>query len=282
MSRSFDLKYTNIICILYKHLNDVVECIYDPFHRYHPDIIKFFNTLQHLGGNASVHMLRGPMFTGYGRGIKDKNYADCQMNFAGPSKPTQKKKQCGYTTKSGFIKALSLAHYKLITETVKVIPCILSNDGNPLKPAIEFDNHLKRNVGLDVVVDYEFIKKNPSPSSEFLKNQMVTEVVVSSITTLNNKTSLPTIAEYVPKSGKTGENLCNTFEKKIILLQTCEICQKRTRSKEHIISNKSISCDRVCNKCIQDKKVCDECHLTGHKHYLPCLALRMQKRFGHE
>ena len=96
---------------------------------------------------------------------------------------------------------------------------MLSNNGNPLKPAIEFDSQFKRNVGLDVDVDYNYVRDNPTPSPEFLKNHLVTEVLVSSVTTLDNQTSMPTIAEYVPKTGKTGENLSASFLRNIIALQ---------------------------------------------------------------
>ena len=149
--------------ILYKHVHDVVECIYNPLHKYHPDVVEFFNTVQHLGGQATVNFLRGPMFTGSGSGIKKRNAADCRMNFGGPCTKTRRKKQSGYTTKSGIIKELSLAHYKLAScknedsyllsnALVQVTPCVPSNDGNPLKPAIEFDSQFKRNVDLDIAV----------------------------------------------------------------------------------------------------------------------------------
>ena len=233
-----------------------------------------------MGGNATVNLLRGPMHLGDGRDIKDRKLSQCRMNFAGRSKETRRKKKSGHTTQSGMVKELSLAHYKLSTtdesllvsnELVDVIPCVLSNDGNPLKPAIEFDNHFKRNIGLDIVVDYDFTQKNPSPNPEFLKNHIVTEAVISSVTTLKNKTSMPTIAEYVPKTGKTGANLTSSFMKNIILLQTCERCQKMTRDHEHIISDKDLNCHSTCNECLDQKQVCEDCLQIGHQYYLPCL-----------
>ena len=62
----------------------------------------------------------------------------------------------------------------------------LSTDGNALKPSIEFDSRLKTCAGLDIPVDIAFIKKNPKITPEFLQNHIVTEVLISSVTTLDN------------------------------------------------------------------------------------------------
>ena len=78
--------------ILYKHVHDVVECIYNPLHKYHPDVVEFFNTVQHLGGQATVNFLRGRMSTCSGSSIKRRNVADCRMNFGGPCIKTLHKK----------------------------------------------------------------------------------------------------------------------------------------------------------------------------------------------
>ncbi len=96
----------------------------------------------------------------------------CRMNFGGPSETVCNKHQAGYITKSRVIKPLSLAHLKLCdrsdapihslvrSDVVNVFPCVLSNDGNALKPSLEYDPRLKQNVGLTVDVDVEFVKKN--------------------------------------------------------------------------------------------------------------------------
>ena len=64
---------------------------------------------------------------------------------------------------------------------------------------------MKTCVGLDIQVEIAFIEKNPKITPEFLQNHIVTEVAISSLTTLNNAISFPCSAEYVPKAGKTGE-----------------------------------------------------------------------------
>ena len=72
------------------------------------------------------------------------------------------------------------------TSKIKVIPCALANDGIALKPAIKYDPRQKVNVGLTVPVDASFMKENPEPSPDFLKNNIITEALVSSVTTLDN------------------------------------------------------------------------------------------------
>ena len=71
------------------------------------------------------------------------------MNLGGPSEEMCRKRQAGYTTKSGVIKSLSEAFLKLsatdgVSETValidtdalQIVPCTLANDGTAFKPAI--------------------------------------------------------------------------------------------------------------------------------------------------
>ena len=57
----------------------------------------------------------------------------------------------------------------LETDAVKVIGVVLENDGTALKPGIQFDDRVKKNVGLKQEVDLKFVKENPNPTPEFLK-----------------------------------------------------------------------------------------------------------------
>ena len=96
-------------------------------------------------------MIRGPMFSGQGRGCFHSSDS-CKMNLGGPSEETCLKRQAGYTTKSGVLKSFSDSFLKLSatddvsetvalidTDTVKIVLCALANDGTALKPAIQFD-----------------------------------------------------------------------------------------------------------------------------------------------
>ena len=87
--------------------------------------------------------------------------------MGGPSKTTRDKRKGGYTTRSGVLKDLSLAFITLAGEnpssvpplvetSVKVIGIAMGNDGTALKPGIQFDERMKRNVGLKQLTDLKF------------------------------------------------------------------------------------------------------------------------------
>lgn len=54
--------------ITYKYLRDTGHCFIDPNHQYHPEVVEFFNTIEHLGGGGTVNFIRGPMYKGTGKG----------------------------------------------------------------------------------------------------------------------------------------------------------------------------------------------------------------------
>ncbi len=114
-------------------------------------------------------------------------------------------------------------------------PCAYANDGTLLRPAIEFDSHLKENVGLKFKVDLGCIKEHADPSTDDLCENMITEAIVSSLTTLDNKFSLPCAVDFATQKGKTGEAIAQEFEKHIREVQICEACQKHTPSHWNIL-----------------------------------------------
>ena len=76
--------------IMYKYLRDTVYCLIDPNHQHDEEVVQFFNTIEHLGGESTVNFMRGPMFHGTGKGgIKKPEEAN--PNLGGPSKPTRQK-----------------------------------------------------------------------------------------------------------------------------------------------------------------------------------------------
>lgn len=123
------------------------------------------------------------------------------MNLGGPSYKKCLKHQAGYTNEPGVWKPLSLAHLSLLqtfnslpvlkTDKLIAYPCCLANDRTALKPAIEFDERLKENVGLTRNLTTDLVKNNLQPTTSFLKENLVTEAIVSSLTSLENKCSLP-------------------------------------------------------------------------------------------
>lgn len=113
------------------------------------------------------------------------------MNLGGPSESVCRKHQAGYTPDSVVIKALSLAFIDLVnadgdcapllkSNNLEATPCAFANDSTALKPAIEFDSCLKENVGLKFKVDLAYVKEHPNASANDLRENMITEAVVSS------------------------------------------------------------------------------------------------------
>ena len=84
---------------------------------------------------------------------------------------------------------------------------VFSNDG---KPVTEFDLYKTQNIELNVKIDHKFVSKNPKPSLDYLKDYIVTEVVVTSVKALVNTVILPFVAGYELKKGESEENLENS------------------------------------------------------------------------
>ena len=67
----------------------------------------------------------------------------------------------------------------------------MENDGTALKPAIQYEEKQQINVGLKMTADIEFVKANPVPKSEFLKENVVTEANVTYLSTTDNGVAMP-------------------------------------------------------------------------------------------
>ena len=149
-------------------------------------------------------------------------------------------------------------------------PLVLANDGTALHPAIQFDERMKQNIGLEFSIDLDYVNDNPFLSKETLQKSMVREVVVTSVTTIDNKFSLPVAVQYVGKSGKTGKNMQQLFTNQVQLLQISQNCLKRFKTSDLIIDkNQHEICANECERCYDLKAVCESCNLLGHKSCIP-------------
>lgn len=268
--------------IMYKYLRDTIHCLIDPNHQYNPEVVEFFNTIEHLGGESTVNFITGPMYHGTGKGGVKKP-EDAKPNLGGPSKPTRQKMKGGYTNASGVLKDMHLGFLTFVTggptelvpiyntPKAKVIGAAMQNDGTALQPGILFDEALKCNVGLTPKIDIQFVKKNPSPSPEFLNENVITEANVSFLTTLCDSVSMPVAVEYLTKTGKSGQDMLNMFAKQIDALQSCKACLEKTSSVELISQCNKTICNKKCETCRERKQVCDECSKNGQVSYSPAL-----------
>ncbi len=271
--------------IFYKYLSDVVEFFYNPLHRWDEDVKEFFASIAYLGGKSTYNMIRGPMQAGQGRFCTSK-VDPVNMNLGGPSKEVLRKMQAAYTTRSGVQKHLSSLSYTLCdrdasrnkaapliqTDNLKVYPVALANDGTALHPAIQFDERMKVNVGLENVVDINYVKSTPYLKKETLQNSLVREALVTSITTLDNQCSLPVAVKYSVKDGKCGKNMKELFTNQIKLLQMCLSCLNRSKVHELVVENNEHEmCQSECKKCFENKEVCVECSSKGHISFIPSI-----------
>ena len=244
-------------------------------------MIEFFNTIRYLGGESTANFLRGPAWHGQGRRGKGHFESETKRgNFHGPSPATCAKRQAGYTVKSGVIRDLVTTMITLADKATKVKPLVqnpiakvfpvaIANDDTALKAGLRFDERVKRVVGLNVDIDLAFVLENPNPTSEFLKQAVVTEASVSFLTTLDNEIAMPCSVEYMSKAGKTGEYMTRKFKSEAKTIQICQGCLFRANTVEHIIDMNPNSCDCFCKGCWDNKRVCDDCAVQGQVSYFP-------------
>ena len=268
--------------IFYKYLNDMVHIMINYDHKFDEDVVEFFNTIEYLGGGSTLNFIRGPMYHGQGRGGQ-RNVENAAFNLGGPSKTTRDKRKGGYSTKSGVLKDLHLAFITLASEitskvsplvetkSVKVIGIAMENDGTAIKPGIQFDERMKRNVGLKQYVDLKFVKENPSPTAEFLRENVITEVNVSFITSLCNTISMPVAVSYHTKGGKTGEDMKELLLGQIQTLQLCKGCLERTPANELTVNFSEGVCCSSCEECLKNKEICTTCAEKNQPSHAPCL-----------
>ena len=269
--------------IFYKYLNSVTLAMNHPSHEFDEEVVEFFNSIKFLGGERTVNFVRGPMWHGCGRGgVQDPQQA--KPNLGGPSRTTRSKCSSGYTTKSGTVKPwldsfLQIANDPQLgveplieTPVLKVFGTAMENDSTALKPAIQYDENQQLNVGLRDRVDIRFVNQNPNPKPEFLKKNVVSEANVTYLSTTDNNVAMPVCVRYMPKTGKSGEEMKQQFLDKVDVIQTCHHCVKLAASSEHVLEKEAtVICNSYCDTCIAMKTVCGECKELGHSSHIPSL-----------
>ena len=275
--------------IFYKYLSDTVAKFYDKQHTYDADVTEFYSTIIYLGGRKTFNLLRGPMLYGQGR-MNDGNrdFNKIRMNLGGPSDSLCLRRNTAFTCKSGILKFLSLLQLMvsshdpdegpkpLISNSKLIVfACCYSNDGTTRKRSVEFDPVTKRNIGLTVPVDLNFVKEDDPPDPKMLQELIVTEAVLGSITMLDNKVSVPVPVDYTTKAEKTGENMEEMFTKHVKTLQMCKSCTEETKASDLIIEANPI-CESYCKNCYKNKELCSPCIEDGQISIFP--SVRICKR----
>jgi hypothetical protein len=149
----------------------------------------------------------------------------------------------------------------------RVYPTVLQHDGTALKPGLQFDQRMKVIVGLKNEVDYNFIQENTEPTSNFIKNNLVTEALVMIQASLDGSMGVPIGLEYCGKSGKTGQIISNRVTEQAAFAQTCKWCMDFMGPNTGVLVERHILThsywNSLCNECWQNNEVCALCALTG-------------------
>lgn len=246
------------------------------------EVIEFVESLEYHGHEKTINLLRGPGFVGTGKG-GTKTFDWSSWNWPLPGKSTRKKNCTGYTTDSGLHKNLLQSFLKLASAensdilplvdnpTVKVVPIALKKDGMALKPGMSVDSRQGLVIGTTDKIDYNYIKDNPHPKPERLKEIFIKEAECYCATTLDGKISLPIGVEYI--NGCLNSTItCESIEEKAALTQTClrHIVQSDS-AKNGVLQAEWCPCDAQCNECLQLEAVCPACSENGHLFIEPSL-----------
>ena len=141
-----------------------------------------------------------------------------------------------------------------------------------MKPAIQFDERYKVNVGLKESVSLDFVQNNQYLSKDILQENLVCEALVSSVTSLDNKPSLPMAIYYVGKKGKTGENMMSLLTEQAQIIQICLECTMLSKPHNMIIRYDEVNnCQSSCVDCTRSNILCNQCEEKGFVSHITSL-----------
>ena len=259
------------------------------------EVIEFVESLEYHGHEKTINLLRGPGFLGTGKG-GTKTFDWSSWNWPLPGKTTRKKSCTGYTTDSGIHKNLLQSFLELAkekksgvislvdNETVKVIPIALKKDGMSLKPGMQVDSRQGLIIGTTEKIDYQYVKQNPNPDPEKLKEIFIKEAECYCATTLDGKMNLPVGVDYITGS-LSSTATCETIEKKALVSQVClgHMTAGGAPQKNGVLLDSRQDCTSHCSGCALKGVLCSSCIKKGHAFVEPslracsrCLAANMK------
>ena len=98
------------------------------------------------------------------------------------------------------------------------------------------------------------------------------ESLVSSVTSLDNKLSLPMAIYYVGKKGKTGENMMSLFTEQARIIQICLECTMLSKPHNMIIRSDEVNnCQSSCVDCTRSNILCNQREEKGFVSHIPSL-----------
>ena len=154
---------------------------------------------------------------------------------------------------------------------MEVYPVVFSNDVTALKPLIQYDEDRNANVGLEMHdLTYNKSKSEPVLEREVLLKKIVCEVVVSSVTSLDNPVCLPVAVHYASKIWISGDNIKCTYTEQIS--QICKKCISKTNDINLILQkDKYLVCKSYCTDCFNGETVRESFSIRGQTETNTCL-----------
>ena len=263
--------------ICYKFLKDVIgyiHCIALQGKRqqvcwaWNKDVKEFLRSVRKIRKKRVIRMLRGPGNAGKGR------WSDFDINSFNIPIPSldsvSRDRQKSYTPRSGiiteFLKAflkMAMKHAIPIIEnaTIKSIPVVRSIDGSGLKAGCQRDQIINELIGATVKIDLAYIAANPDPDPAKLKDRLVKEAESEVLTTLDSNVTLPIGVNYV--GNRSGQDTYQELVEHVQQIQICERCLDHVQHDISCIRDTGEQCKSFCQKCGEEKKVCDECCRRG-------------------
>lgn len=196
------------------------------------EIINFVNSVESLGGGATCNLLRGPgdIQTAESAGA---NYWE-KINIPLPSKRTRQRHKPKLITNSGVMtenlrsfQAMASTSTEFInTQSLQITPVCISRDAMAIKPTGDLDSLTNTLVGLTEPVDIQYIKDNPYPDPQTLREKIYTEAGAIIATTLDNHCGLLVANDFLT-SKTSGDDVMKAVTDACESLQCCEECLRQ-------------------------------------------------------
>lgn len=240
------------------------------------EIVDFVNSVEASGGGKVCNLLRGP---GELESNSDNSNSWSNINIPLPSKRTRQRRKRqpvidrGVLTENlkNFQAMASTSTQFIRSEHVYITPICICRDAMAIKPSGDLDQLTNNLVGLTEAIDIDYVEKNPYPDPEVLKEKMYTEAGAIIGTTLDNHCGLLLANDFLTHK-TSGNDVFNTLSSACQCIQCCEGCLRGIRSQ--ITKEEQVSCDSVCNNCLENDALCEQCVETHTSIYPQLRACR--------
>lgn len=242
------------------------------------ELVDFANSLEASGGEKTMNLLRGCGMLEDDRRVSDKYWHN--INIPVPSKTTRQRRKPKQVTSNGVLtqnvkhfQQLALETPPLVKDEKRcIIPVCIARDAMAIKASGDLDMESNTIIGLTENIDLKYVKENPLPDPETLKEKFYSEAGAIIASTVDNGVSLLLANDFLVKR-TSGQQVFDTLSNVIRCIQTCVGCL-RDVSDPVIDVDTASKCDSSCQDCIELGEVCELCSVDGlssiHTQLRPC------------